>query len=591
MLREKSLFWQLFVSYLLIALLSLVAVTWFATRSLGEAHLAQTAADLQAFARLAGSRISAHVDPPAPTTVDRLCKEIGRDTGVRITVVLVSGEVIGDSNENPAVMENHGSRPEILAALEKGGGRSTRFSRTLGIDMLYVGLPLSWEGRTVGVVRASTPLAQIRGALRDIRIKFVLGCLVVSLAAALISLVVSRRISDPIERMKRWAQAISRGDFQSLPPRTTSEELGALAKAMGHMSRQLQERLETVQRQRGEIQAMLASMEEGVVAVDLEERVISMNRSAGRIFGCSPDEVRDRSLQEAIRNTQFQSLVRQALTSARPVEQDMVVAQNGERLLTVHGTPLRSAEGRRLGALIVLNDVTRLKRLERIRKDFVANVSHEIKTPITAIKGFVETLRSGAVEAPEDRARFLGIIEKHANRLQAIVEDLLSLSRIEQQAEQQGVSLSREKLKDSLLTALQICQQSAEQKGITIHLNVDDGLRANVNAPLLEQAVVNLLDNAIKYSSQEGEVWLEARQTDSEAVISVRDEGCGIARDNIPRLFERFYRVDKGRSRQLGGTGLGLAIVKHIAQAHGGRATVQSDLGRGSVFNIHLPLR
>jgi two-component system phosphate regulon sensor histidine kinase PhoR len=258
-------------------------------------------------------------------------------------------------------------------------------------------------------------------------------------------------------------------------------------------------------------------------------------------------------------------------------------------MLNGHSTALYDEEGHRMGVLLVLNDVTRLRKLENVRRDFVANVSHEIKTPIAAIQGFVETLREGAMENKEDSERFLEIIQKHVRRLNAIIEDLLSLSRIEEEEGNQEIVLSQGRVRDVLSTAVQVSQVKATPTNIRMTLSCREDLMAEINPPLLEQAVVNLLDNAIKYSENGSTVRVEAKRSDEEIIISVRDEGCGIEKRHIPRLFERFYRVDKARSRKLGGTGLGLAIVKHVTQAHGGHVTVESTPGKGSVFNLHLP--
>jgi len=314
-----------------------------------------------------------------------------------------------------------------------------------------------------------------------------------------------------------------------------------------------------------------------------------MNHAAARMFGCDPAEAQGRSIQEVVRNSVLQQFVKNALSSREAVEKEIVLSTDSERFLNGHGTLLRDAEGKQIGALIVLNDVTRLLRLEKIRREFVANVSHEIKTPITAIKGFVETLRDGAVENHEDAERFLEIIGRHVDRLEAIIENLLSLSRIEQEAGREKVVLDEGRLKDVLETAIQVCEAGAMTKKIEVELSCAEEIVANLDPQLLEQAVVNLIDNAIKYSNDGGTVRVEALQRENEIIISVHDQGCGIEKEHLPRLFERFYRADKARSRQLGGTGLGLAIVKHIAQAHGGHVAVESIPGKGSTFSIHLP--
>jgi two-component system phosphate regulon sensor histidine kinase PhoR len=587
--KKRRLLWQLYPSYLLITIISLVAVTWYASESLRHFFLEQTASDLKVRAHFIEKQVLEHLDPLDEKAVDLLCKKIGKRAETRITVILPSGKVIGDSERDPAVMDNHVDRPEFIDALTGPSGTSIRYSRTLEMDMMYVGIPIKRENHILAVIRTSVPVNDIDLVLKSIKTKIAFEGLIVALFAAMLSLFVSRRITRPIEQIKSWADSIARGKFQLRPPVAESVEIGTLSDALNQMAVELREHIDTVMRQRNEIEAVLSSMVEGVIAVDMEERVISMNHAAAKMLGCDPAEVRGRSIQEVIRNTVLQDFVKNTLSSQKAVEKDIALSSDGDRFLNGHGTLLCDAEGRQIGAVIVLNDMTRLMRLEKIRREFVANISHEIKTPITAIKGFVETLRDGAMENREDAERFLEIIGKHVDRLEAIIEDLLSLSRIEQEAEREEILLDEGRLKDVLETAIQVCEASAMAKKIEIELSCAEDVVARFDPPILEQAIVNLIDNAIKYSSEGKTVWVEAIQRENEILISVRDQGCGIEKQHLSRLFERFYRVDNARSRQLGGTGLGLAIVKHIAQAHGGHVTVESIPGKGSTFSIHLP--
>jgi two-component system phosphate regulon sensor histidine kinase PhoR len=330
-------------------------------------------------------------------------------------------------------------------------------------------------------------------------------------------------------------------------------------------------------------------MLEGVIAVDLNERVINMNAAAGGMFDCDPVKVSGRNLQEVIRNLALQRFAIRALKSTETIEDDFVLYRGEERILNIHSSPLYDAGNQQIGTLLVINDVTRLRHLESVRSDFVANVSHEIKTPLTAIKGFVETLQQDAGNSTQEQKRFLGIILKHVNRLNAILEDLLMLSRMEQENGNTDLQLFEGRIKEVIQTAVQICQPKAIAKNIAIDLDVPDGMTARLDATLLEQALVNLIDNAIKYSSRDSLVRISSENQGNEVTIRIADRGSGIPRKHLPRLFERFYRVDKARSRKLGGTGLGLAIVKHIVQAHGGHISVDSNLGQGSTFIIHLP--
>jgi two-component system phosphate regulon sensor histidine kinase PhoR len=545
--------------------------------------------DLQARALLFENYILEHVEPLDEESIDRLCKKIGPSASTRLTVILPSGRVIGDSEEDPQKMDNHLDRPEILDAMEKDVGASTRYSPTLGKQLMYLAVPLKRNSRTVAFVRAAIQVDSVDRDIEAVQMNMAFSGLVIAGFATLLSLLVSHRIRRPIEEIRRGAERFSQGDFQHPLPVSDLKEIGELSETLNTMARELQKTFFTITEQRNELGAVLSSMAEGVLAMDMEERILGMNHAASVIFECDPKQVQGRTIQEVIRHPELQSLVTKALASEEAVERDVVLYLKEERVLNGHATILRDGEGNRVGVLVVLNDITRLRKLENIRKDFVANVSHEIRTPITAIKGFVETLRDGAMQSPEEADRFLGIIQNHVQRLESLVEDLLSLSRIEEDTEKEAIALEEKAVKDVLAGALQLCQMKAEPKQIRMVLSCKQDVVARINPSLLEQAVVNLLDNAVKYSEPGKSVWVEMDKTEKDVLIRVRDEGCGIEKQYQERLFERFYRVDKARSRKLGGTGLGLAIVKHIMEAHGGRVSVESQPGRGSTFTLHLP--
>jgi two-component system phosphate regulon sensor histidine kinase PhoR len=589
MAKKKSLLWHLFFSYLLITLLSLVAVTWYSTASLKKFMLKQVEADLEERALLFRPMLLQHLSPLDERAIDALCKTVGQSASTRITVMLPWGKVIGDSDNDPARMDNHLDRPEIAAALEGSRGASTRYSPTLGKEMMYLAISLKKDTRTVGIIRTAIPVDNIDKTLDSIQMRIAFAGLIIAAVAALLSLLLSHRIRRPIDDIKKGAESFSRGEFDVHLPSSGLTEIAGLSETMNRMAGELRERIRTITEQRNELEAVLSSMVEGVFGVDREERLLGMNPSAARILGCNPATAQGRTIQEVIRLAELQRFVVGALSSEEPVEKDLVLYGEAERIVRAHGTPLRDAEGNRIGVLVVLNDVTRLARLENIRKDFVANVSHEIKTPITAIKGFVETLQEGKTHDPEDVKRFLGIIHRHVDRLEAIVEDLLALSRIEKEAEAEEIILEEHLVRGILARAIQACENKAEAKKIRLELDCSEELKGKINPLLLEQAVVNLLDNAINYSGEGTSVAVVAEEAAQEIMIRVQDHGSGIERKHLDRIFERFYRVDKSRSRKLGGTGLGLAIVKHIIQAHGGRVSVESQIGEGSTFTLHLP--
>jgi two-component system, OmpR family, phosphate regulon sensor histidine kinase PhoR len=587
--RQRKLIWHLYPSYLLITLISLGAVTWYASRSIKNFYLEQTAQDLRARVLLVDQQIKGHLNPLDEKGIDLLCKKIGVRGSTRITITLPSGKVVGDSEEAPVRMDNHSDRPEIIQALKRGQGISSRYSRTLEKNMMYVALPVGKGHQITAVVRVAIPVDAIDRTIDNIQQKIVIGGLFIAALAALLSLLISRRITLPITQIKSWAESVAGGEFRARPPVSGPEEIEALSVALNKMASELQGQLNGIIRQRNEMEAVLSSMAEGVIALDMEERVISMNHAAGEMLACNPSEAKGRSIQEVVRNTILYDFVTRALSATGPLEKDIVISTGDVRFFNAQATNLQDASGTPIGALIVLNDFTRLRRLENIRRDFVANASHEIKTPITAIKGSVETLRDGAMNS-DDADRFLDILDRHVNRLMAIIEDLLSLSRIEQQNEKQEIDVIEGDVRQVLQSAVQLCDVAAAAKGIAVEISCPENIFAKMDVSLLEKAVVNLLDNAIKYSPDGSVIQVKAVQEENETTITVRDQGCGIEKKHLPRVFERFYRVDKARSRQLGGTGLGLAIVKHIVQVHAGKVSVESTLGKGSTFTIHLPL-
>ncbi len=589
MKKRKRLLWQLFPSYLLITLISLLAASWYASEAMRQFFLDQTATNLIARAALVEKQIKGHLSPLRGESIDAICKEAGRLSATRITVILPDGRVIGDSRETPRLMDNHAGRPEIVAALAGRTGQSLRYSNTLMQRMLYVAIPIKDRQDIVAVLRTSLPATAVETEIRSIQLKIALGGCIIALLAAGISWIISRRISRPIEQMKKSAAQFAGGNLSHRLPPPATEEMAGLAEAMNQMAAQLDDRIETIISQRNQLETVLASMLEGVIAIDSEERIVSINQAAAQLFENEPADCQNKSIQEVIRSPALQQFVRTALKNMRPAEKDITLYQNEQRVIDVKSSPLLDADRKQIGTLVVFNDVTRLRRLENMRRDFVANVSHEIKTPLTAIKGFVETLQQGKVDQADEYERFLAIIQKHVDRLNSIIEDLLALSRIEQEDERKEINFQEAKIEDIFQAAIQLCRPKAEEKNIRIDLDCQKDASAIFDPTLIEQAVVNLLDNAIKYSEPQSTVLLTTLQQNSEVIIRVQDYGIGIAQKHLPRLFERFYRVDKARSRNMGGTGLGLAIVKHIAQAHGGHVTVESKLGEGSLFSIHLP--
>ncbi len=588
-MRRRKLIWQLFPPFLLITFLALLATTLYVTKHWRQLYLDQLTATLLKLARLHESQVRELLLQGNGNRLQEITQSFGQQTDIRFSVFRPTGQVLADSEYDPARMENHADRPEIKEALQGRTGIATRRSFTLDERMIYLALPVKDGERIVGIIRTALPVTTMDTTLWGIYVKILVGSIGIVLLAAAFIFFITRRLSRPLTAINQGAERFARGDLSSKVPVPHAEELAKLAESLNHMAAQLDERFRTILQQRQEQEAILASMVEGVVAVDNNDRLITLNKAGARLLMVNPEAAKGQSIQEVIRNKDLQRFLQQARTAALPVEGEIVINGLSERFLQLHGTKLLDSQGQAIGVLLVMNDVTAMRRLERVRRDFVANVSHELRTPITSIKGFVETLQAGAIHEPDNAEQFLQIIARQADRLNQIIEDLLTLSRIEQEEEEGTVPLSLEPLQPVLQAAIQTSEVKAAAKQIHIVLKCPNGFQAKINPPLLEEAVVNLIDNAVKYSPPQTTVTVEVERAPEKVLIRVRDQGRGIAMEHLPRLFERFYRVDPSRSRRVGGTGLGLAIVKHIAQAHNGWVTVDSTLGQGSVFTLHLP--
>ena len=588
-MKKRHLFWLMLPSYWVLIMVAIGVVAFYAFHSMSNLYYQAQKTDMHTRALLLSEHIKPLVEQKDKAAIDALCKKLGYSAATRFTIIMPDGTVVGDSDENPGIMEHHGDRPEIRKALGGKTGVDKRYSRTLKQEMMYLAIPLGNENHeTICAVRASLPLTAIQAELNNMTIRVIMASILTGLLAMLVCIVVVRRITVPLQRIGRAARQFSEGDFDHRVPPQHAIELDQLAKSFNAMSEHLSETLSTVCEQRNEQQAVLSSMDEGVLAVDRRERIIHMNRVAGRILDVDHRKVKRRLVQQVVRYTGLQEFIKASLGSAKPISRDLNLTGVVEKQIQANGTVLRNAEEKAIGVLIVLRDVTHLRHLETVRSDFVANVSHELKTPITSIKGFVETLLSDEWQHDPAAIRFLDIINQQAERLNAIIDDLLTLSRLEQK--EGHVLKETSSLASVIGNAIDLCQLQAQEKNTRIEMDCPENLKLPMNAALLEQALVNLIINAIKYSDPDKTVQIGVKQLDGQVRISVKDEGFGIEAKHQERLFERFYRVDTARSRKLGGTGLGLSIVKHIAQVHNGSIRVESSTGAGSTFIIDLPL-
>jgi two-component system phosphate regulon sensor histidine kinase PhoR len=590
MFRSRFL-WKLYVGYVVLIVLTAAVAGVVVVRRLVQDSLRETRRTLHTRAiLLRGSAASALASAEYVHLQEHL-RLIGDASGTRFTVIKDDGTVVADSEEDPARLDNHADRPEVVAARSHGFGTATRVSYALGTRMMYVALPIQGQGQLLGYVRTALPLTVIDARLAHLRSIVYSGASTAAAVGVLLGFFLARKITQPLRSMTTAAALIAGDGYDQRVRTRTKDEIGELADAFNRVSYHLRERMETIAKDHNQLLAVLGGMVEGVIAVDSDEQVVHMNQAAGTILHASPETSIGKRVWEVTRIRAIVETIADTIASAGEIIREAhIMEPPGERVVEMHASPLRSSKGELAGAVVVLHDVTELRRLENVRREFVANVSHELRTPVTTIKGFIETLCDGALDDREQAGRFLKIVARHADRLHAIIEDLLSLSRLEQGTETAELPRSEGVLSEVLQAVVQDCAAKAEARQVTIVSSCDPALRAQINAPLLEQAMVNLLDNAIHYSKAGSTVWLEAAPEVNEIAIRVRDQGVGIPQEHLPRLFERFYRVDKARSREHGGTGLGLAIVKHIALVHGGRVSVASRIGQGSTFTIHLPI-
>ena len=597
-MKTKRLLWQLFPANLLITLGALLVITWYSSSTIRDIYFDQMRHGLESRANLIGFQVSNMVRT-SPEKLQEFCQLAGRHSATRITVVAPDGTVLADSSENPTMMGNHADRPELITAFTGKPGYSVRYSNTLTKNMLYVAIPLSHSsGKIPGALRLSVPTSSINSVIHSIYIKVAIGCILVIIFAGIVTLLVSRRIARPLEEMKMGAERLARGDTEHLlvaDTKNMSTEVYGLAKSLNLMAKQIKERINIITLQRNELETVFSSMAEMIIAIDTEKKIISLNRSAAELFSLIPEDVKGEVLHNVIKNEDLYEIINNAQKDGESVENDIVLFVGSDKIyLQTRAVPLEDEHKRPIGVLVVLNDMTRLHKLENLRRDFVANVSHELKTPVTSIQGYVETLLDGALENPDDAKLFLEIVARQTSRLDAIIDDLLMLSRIELKTDPEKIGLIRVKINEVLESAALTCQPKAVGKKIDIKINCDDKLYVKINPNLIEQAVINLVTNAVTYSPEQSSVRISATLSSKAAqknnlTISIEDNGIGIENKHLERLFERFYRTDKARSSAHGGTGLGLSIVKHIAGAHGGTVTVESTPDKGSTFSLVIP--
>jgi len=529
----------------------------------------------------------------SPEALRRFALHVGGTSHSRVTLITTDGRVVADTDVATADLprvENHAGRPEVRAALAGRQGRHLRRSATIDVPLLYVALPLTEGGTVRGVLRLALPLSVVTSSYAAVHRAMLIGAAVALAVALGIGLFVAGRVTRPVVEMQTIARRMSEGDFTARAPTGSTDEIGRLGRALNGMAARLRGKIEDLEQEQAKISAVLDGMVEGVIAVDARDHIVLMNERARTLFAVGAGRGERKPLLEVIRNTDLQSLLSDLRRAGELAvsRREIVLAGAAERTVEVNAVPL-ALDRDDVGVVMVVHDVTELRRLEAVRREFVANVSHELRTPLTAIHGYLETLLGGGLEEPEHARKFLEIVFRHTERLGRLLDDLTELSNIE--LGRVHLRIEHVAVREVVDSVLAIMQPRAGARRVDLAADVASDLApVAADHDRVVQILINLVDNAVKYTGEGGRVRVAGRAVSDAVELSVTDTGIGIPRADLPRITERFYRVDKARSRELGGTGLGLAIVKHLVIAHGGELHIESEPGRGTVVRFTLPM-
>lgn len=586
-----NLFWKLALTFLTLLLGVLLAVDLFAERTLRRDYERAGFAQLSAIARIGGARVNQlpplpPMDPEAHARLAHWVLELAT-SGARVTVITRDGTVIADSQSDPAGMENHAGRPEVQGAFSTGSGRSIRHSATLDHDLLYYAARQAPPGGEPFILRLALPVEAVDEVIASFRKRLWLASFLILAIAGSVTLLISRSFSGRVDRLREFSGRVAQGDFRPMVPDGSGDALTALGQSLNSTAARLDHSIKALTEERNLSSAILGSMVEGVAVVNSSERLVFSNPALAEILELDVVPESGRALVEVARQTELIEAVRQVLAGQPRVESEIVTGTLRQHFFAATVAAVRAGETS--GAVIVLHDITDLRKLERVRRDFVANVSHEFKTPLTAIQGFAETLLAGAVDDPKNRGRFLEIILEHSRRLARLTDDLLKLSKMD--ADRLEVEIRRVGVTQFVESCIESAQPRAEERELRISVSAPKDLpEMAADRRLLTEVLQNLLDNAIQYTPAGGRILVSAEVEGPDVVITVADTGVGIPLADQLRIFERFYRVDAARSREVGGTGLGLSIAKHLVEVHGGRLWVDSEVGHGAQFHFSVPV-
>ena len=586
-----GLHWIWWSGTILLVFLSLILAEISILSSLQSRGLDQAQKALRSEASLARLLLEDPLSTKDRSGIETLVARVGREIQSHLTVIGVDGTIIADSDPTHPLAESTQpplSHPEVQEAIERGEGSSVEYSERLKERILSLAVPVSAEGRSIGFLRLTMPLSDMATQTERLR-RFLLTIFLVVVTLSLpFVFLIWKKVNEPLEKMRRAAARIVPGNLSPQIQPSHGDDLEEFGVLLDRISEEISHQLKELSEDRAKLSAILNGMIEGVMVLDRQGRVLLVNPALERMFALTVPIPMDKYHYELIRHRELNDFIEGVLSQRQNLVIEIGLSAQGEHFFQVQASLVAaSAIAYPAYAILVFHDVTELRRLERVRKDFVANVSHELKTPLTSIKGYVEAVLDLDPEHQEQSREFLFIVQKHSQRMEHMLSDLLQLARIESGRDR--VVPQRLLLKSFLEKIVQSLATQAEKKRQRVEIEVDDEITFDVDPEKLSQVLTNLLDNAIKYTPSGGRIVLGARRTEAGVELLVRDNGIGIPPADLERIFERFYRVDRARSRELGGTGLGLSIVKHIVEAHGGRVTVESQPGAGSTFKAWFP--
>jgi len=583
---------QLIIIFVIIQILILSVIYFYFTDRQSEFYIEQLKVSLKNEAKLIISKEIINIDAnnlnkKTRNRLDKWSKKWGKEIDARITMINKDGKVIADSTYNPEKMDNHLNRPEIQEVIKDSeSGSAIRRSDTLKIDMLYMALPVIKNGEIVAFMRLAKSLEEINNVVKENLKNYIIFFLIVLIFSLILLGRFTSDLIKPIQKMSKIAAKIADGNYgESINLKSHSKEIDKMTQQFNLMSKKLEKKINEISEEKNKAEAILSSMVDGVIATDENGEIMLINPAAREMLFIDEKHVRDKDFIQVVRNYKINELLEKVLKENDIISQEILLQREEEKILRCHFASITNEENNIKGGVIVFTDITELRRLEQVRKDFVANVSHELKTPLTSIIGYVDTLLENENINKNTKNKFLKIIKDEADRLGILIQDLLNLSKFEDS----NPELNPGNINNLINKTVSILEEKAGKKNISIKTKMaEDSLQVYMIKEQIEQVMINLIDNAIKYTPEDGEIEIKVLEKENKVLVEVIDNGIGIPQKDQQRIFERFYRVDKARSRSMGGTGIGLSIVKHIIKSHDSEINLESESGKGSKFWFYL---